>query len=272
MVRSESTSESTNWRLDCTKEKCSSQDDTRSSESSPGESSDSHTSNGCMLDQKEMCKSKSESTESSCQEDSKCGCVKSYSCMNSCHCKCSTKRRCSTSDIKSMKTTDILLNSNLLKKSSLVPKSEKIEKINLANLVFNPNFKTNGGCVNVPVIRAGQNLAQKNAQRRNSTDLAHLTQQDALDLISQQFQPSSLDKLNAKIQKLSLQGSGNASSSVSPQEEAPVNVSEIIQSLGSKSQAPSQNNAARYKTELCRSYQEGGECRLVKSGQLHFSL
>ncbi|KAF2367686.1 Zinc finger CCCH-type, partial [Trinorchestia longiramus] len=183
-----------------------------------------------------------------------------------CHGDCSSglKRRCSTSDISS------ILNANSfppMKKLSSGKSLEKIDRINLANLVFNPNFKNSAGCVNLPVIRAGQNLAQKNSQRTglglpkdvNNNLSPDLTQQTAIDLIAQQLQPQSLDKLNVKLQQLARQKrlrSGSTSDL-----DGSNDVSELLQSLQARNAMPNQNNALRYKTELCRSYEEGGDCR-----------
>lgn len=196
-------------------------------------------------------------------------------CKN-CYCKCNgsaAKRRCSTSDIN-FQASDLFTRSGSfpLKKNSLGnitngKSLEKIDKINLANLVFNPNFKNSAGCVNLPVIRAGQNLAQKNAQRAalakdvvKETDINHLTQQAAIDLIAQQLQPPSLTKLNVKLQQLVQQRKlqGGEESDANCQD-----VGDVVHTFSGKSQAPSQSNALRYKTELCRSYEEGGECRCV---------
>lgn len=266
VVVNRESSESTNWRLEPSKDLKVNQDhcdsNTGSTESLPADKAEFQTSEDCIRDHQE-CKNKSENAESSCNEE-KFGCNRSgcASSCGSCHCGCSNKRRCSTSDIKAVKSCDVLL-TNLAKKANFGKAgADKVDKINLANLVFNPNFKTNNGCVNLPVIRAGQNLAQKNAQRKSTSDLTQLTQQDALDLIAQQLQPTSLTKLNAKIQKLAQQKlQGNGSSSGYSSEDSNVDVNDILQSITTKGQAPSQNNAARYKTELCRSYQEGGECR-----------
>ena len=198
-----------------------------------------------------------------------------------CNCRCSSKRRCSTSDIKSLKASDLFATTMPLRKSSLGfggtglrTTADKVEKINLANLVFNPNFKNSSGCVNLPVIRAGQNLAQKNAQRSAmslakeslkdlgssgvpTSDLNQLTQKAAIDLITQQLQPDSLTKLNAKLQSLKI--------GKQMDNDTDLDIGDILHTFTGKSQAPSADNAARYKTELCRSYEEGGECRLVKT-------
>ncbi|KAA0202888.1 hypothetical protein HAZT_HAZT002364 [Hyalella azteca] len=196
-----------------------------------------------------------------CKDREKKDCLDCRNCQ--CHKGCaseSIKRRCSTSDIASI----LAANPFPLKKTLTSGKSlEKIDRINLANLVFNPNFKNSAGCVNLPVIRAGQNLAQKNAQRSTSKDvnnnLPDLNQQAAMDLLAQQLQPQSLDKLNVKLQQLARQrrlGSGSASDL-----DTGNDVSDLLQSLAAKNSGPNQNNALRYKTELCRSYEEGGECR-----------
>ena len=118
--------------------------------------------------------------------------------------------------------------------------NETQDKINLANLVFNPNFKSSSGCVNLPIIRAGQNLAQKNAQREqmaNEVKFQQLTQKAAIDLLTEQFQPSLNQNLPQSMVQRQLDGDLS---------NLPV---------------PSQNNALRYKTEQCRSYEEGRECR-----------
>lgn len=193
----------------------------------------------------------------------------------SCHNPCPTalKRRCSTSDIGSLLTSS---NSLPLKKTLSSGKSlEKIDRINLANLVFNPNFKNSAGCVNLPVIRAGQNLAQKNSQRaalnvtkdlNNNTVPTDINQsQTTIDMLTQQFQkPESIDKLAAKLQLMALQKkrrSGSTSNLNEP--EGSQDVADLLQTLAARAAVPNQNNALRYKTELCRSYEEGGECRYV---------
>lgn len=253
--------------------------------SSDDESKDLKSSDGlgCDSDEKESLKRTAGSMDTLCQHgDSGC-CSDSQSisdgtCKN-CYCKCSlgsaAKRRCSTSDIN-FQASDIFskLSSFPLKKNSLggsgtvTGKSmEKIDKINLANLVFNPNFKNSAGCVNLPVIRAGQNLAQKNAQRAAlakdvmKEELTQLTQQAAIDLIAQQLQPPSLTKLNVKLQQLVQQRNIKGSEIADLVDSANQDVGDIVHTFSGKSQAPSQSNALRYKTELCRSYEEGGECR-----------